>query len=88
MVETLCRLSLLECSTIVCSLEFMPEWIINRLLLFCPIGLLLQPVKLKDKEDVVDSLILDQVVAKAFSHNAYKKSVYICLSIVVSYYDV
>jgi len=57
-------------------------------LLFCPIGLLLQPVKLKDKEDVVDSLILDQVVAKAFSHNAYKKSVYICLSIVVSYYDV
>jgi len=37
---------------------------------------------------VVDSLILDQVVAKAFSHNAYKKSVYICLSIVVSYYDV
>jgi len=27
-------------------------------------------VKLKDKEDVVDSLILDQVIAKAFSHNA------------------
>jgi len=70
MVETFCRLSLLECLAIVYSLEFMLEWIINCLLLFCPMGLLLQLVKLKDKEDLVNSLILDQVVAKAFSHNA------------------